>query len=139
MALSPEERKKIYEEEKARIEARESLERERRNASSETSTGLMPNVASLLCYVGGWITGIIFFILEQKNEDVRFHAAQSIIVFGIYTIVTIVLSWIPFIGWILQSILGIIAFILWIVLMVKAVQGSKYKLPWAGDLAEKNS
>jgi uncharacterized membrane protein len=136
MALSPEERRKIYEEEKARIEARESFERERKDASSETSTGLLPNVASLLCYVGGWISGIIFFVLEQKNTDVRFHAAQSIIVFGILTIVGTVLGLIPVIGNAFSAIVGIIAVILWVILMVKAYNGEKYRIIWAADIAD---
>jgi len=136
MALSPEERRKIYEEEKARIEARESLEREKKQASSDTSTGLMPNVASLLCYVGGWISGIIFFILEQRNMDIRFHAAQSIIVFGILTITGTILSLIPVIGNAFSAIIGIIAVILWVVLMVKAYNGERYRIIWAGDIAD---
>ncbi len=136
MSLSPEERRKIYEEEKARIEAREHLERERKNASSETSTGLMPNVASLLCYVGGWISGIIFFVLEQKNEDVRFHAAQSIIVFGTLSIAGWILGLIPIFGNAFSAIIGIIAVILWVILMVKAYGGERYRILWAADIAD---
>ena len=98
----------------------------------KTSTGLEENVAGLLCYVLGWITGIIFLIIEPTNKFVRFHAFQSIIVFAILTVANIIFTWIH-IGW----IIGIIGFILWIVLMVMAVQGKKYKLPWAGNLAEK--
>lgn len=136
MALSPEERRKIYEEEKARIEARESLERERKDASSETSTGLLPNVASLLCYVGFWISGIIFFILEQKNTDVRFHAAQSIIVFGTLSIAGTILGLIPVIGNAFSAIIGIIAVILWVILMVKAYNGERYRVVLAADIAD---
>ncbi|MBN2076135.1 MAG: hypothetical protein JW762_11350 [Dehalococcoidales bacterium] len=136
MSLSPEERRKIYEEEKARIEARESLEREKRDASSETSTGLLPNVASLLCYVGGWISGIIFFVLEQKNADVRFHAAQSIIVFGTLTVAGTILGLIPVIGNAFSAIIGIIAVILWVILMVKAYNGERYRVVWAADIAD---
>jgi uncharacterized membrane protein len=67
---------------------------------------------------------------------------QSIITFGAFTLLSIILSifsWIPYIGilfWILNIIIGILAFVLWIVLMVKAYQGEKYKLPVAGDMAE---
>ena len=106
---------------------------------AKTSTGLEENVAGLLCYLVGWITGLIFILIEKDNKFVRFHAMQSIIVFGIYTVVVLILRFIPVVGWIISTILGIIAFILWIILMVKAAQGNKYKLPWAGDLAEKNS
>jgi uncharacterized membrane protein len=103
----------------------------------KTSTGLEENVAGLLCYVAGWISGIVFLILEKENQFVRFHAMQSIVVFGALTLASIVFSFIPVIGWIVGWLLGVAAFILWIVLMLKAYQGQKYKLPWAGDFAEK--
>lgn len=106
-------------------------------SKEKTDTGLEPNIAGLLCYVLGWVTGIIFLILEKKNEFVRFHAIQSIVVFGAVTIITFILSWLWLFGLVLNSIIGVISFILWIVLMVKAYQGQRYKLPWAGDFAEK--
>jgi uncharacterized membrane protein len=136
MALTPEERKKIYEEEKARIEVREQIERERGRTSGATSTGLKPNVAALLCYAGWWITGIIFFVLEQKNSWVRFHAAQSILVFGTISVTGLVLGWIPFIGTPMATIVTFIGFIFWIILMLKAYHGEKYKVGWAGEIAE---
>jgi uncharacterized membrane protein len=107
--------------------------------AKKTSTGLDENVAGLLCYVVGWITGIIFLVLEKDNKFVRFHAIQSICVFGLFTAIEIVFGWIPFIGWVVNSIVGVIAFILWILLMVKAYQGQKWKLPWAGNFAEKKA
>ncbi len=103
----------------------------------KTSTGLAENVAGLLCYVLGWISGIVFILIEPKNKFVRFHAFQSIIVFGIITLIGIVFNPIPFIGGFIGWITSVIGFILWILLMVMASQGKKYKLPWAGDLAEK--
>ena len=105
----------------------------------KTSTGLTENVAGLLCYVLGWISGIAFILLEKENKFVRFHAIQSIIVFGVLTIAMIILSWIPVIGFVLGWIIWVIGLILWIVLMVQAYQGVKYKLPWAGDFAEKRA
>ena len=95
----------------------------------KTSTGLPENVAGLLCYVLGWVSGLVFILIEQENKFVRFHAMQSIIVFGVITI----LSWIPFLSW----VIWLVGFVLWIVLMVKAFQGERFKLPWAGNLAEK--
>lgn len=106
---------------------------------AKTSTGLEENVAGLLCYVLGWISGLVFFLIEKENKFVRFHALQSIIVFGILSIASLVLSYIPFIGGILSFLVSVLALILWIVLMVKAYQGEKFKLPWAGDVAEKNA
>jgi len=100
---------------------------------AKTSTGLDDNVAGLLCYVLGWISGTVFILIETENKFVRYHAMQSIIVFGILTVAGIILNFVPYIGWLVPAI----SFILWVVLMVKAYQGAKYKLPWAGNLAEK--
>jgi uncharacterized membrane protein len=104
---------------------------------AKTSTGLTENVAGLLCYVLGWISGLVFFLIEKENKFVRFHALQSIIVFGVLFVAGFIIGWIPIIGWIIKWLICVLAFILWIVLMVKAYQGEKYKLPWAGNLAEK--
>ncbi len=103
----------------------------------KTSTGLTENVAGLLCYVLGWISGLVFILIEQENKFVRFHAMQSIVVFGALTIASAVLGWIPLIGASFAWIISVIGFILWIVLMVKAYRGTKFKLPWSGNLAEK--
>ena len=103
----------------------------------KSSTGLDENIAGLLCYVLGWISGIVFLLLEQENKLVRFHAIQSIAVFGVLNIAGIILGWIPVVGAAFVAIIGILGFILWIVLIVKTYQGSKFKLPWAGDFAEK--
>ena len=104
---------------------------------AKTSTGLEENIAGLLCYVLGWISGLVFFLIEKENKFVRFHAMQSIIVFGTLCVAGIILGWIPFIGWLIKWLISVLALVLWIVLMVKAYQGQKYKLPWAGNLAEK--
>ena len=105
----------------------------------KSSTGLDENVAGLLCYVLGWVSGLVFVLLEQKSKFVRFHAVQSSYVFGTLTIAAIVLGWIPLIGQVLYWLISVLGLILWIVLMVKAYQGVKYKLPWAGKLAEKRA
>ena len=111
----------------------------------KTSIGLTENVAGLLCYVLGWISGLVFLLLEQENKFVRFHAVQSIVTAGALTIISIALSilgMMPFLGVLFDIanwMLGALAFVLWIVLMIKAFQGTKYKLPWAGDFAEKRS
>jgi len=137
MDLSPEERKRIYEEEKARIEAEEEARKTEEIEQGVSATGLEPNVAGLLCYLGVWITGIVFLIIERNNRYVRFHAIQSIVVFGALSIANIFLAWIPYVGWLFGTAIGILGFVLWIVLMVKAYRGERYKVLWAGDLAEK--
>jgi uncharacterized membrane protein len=103
----------------------------------KTSTGLNENTAGLLCYVLGWVSGIVFLLLEQENKFVKFHAVQSIIVFGALSVVNGVFGWIPVLGLIVGIISGILAFVLWILLMVKASQGERYKVKWAGDYAER--
>jgi uncharacterized membrane protein len=107
--------------------------------TKKTGSGLDQNLAGALCYVLTWLTGIIFLVIEKDNKFVRFHAVQSIVVFGAITILQIILWIIPFIGWIIAILLSIVTFILWIFLMYKAYQGQTYKLPIAGNIAEKNS
>ena len=103
----------------------------------KSSTGLDENVAGLLCYVLGWISGLVFILIEQQSKFVRYHAIQSIYIFGTITVVAIVLGWIPVIGQVISGLLGLLGFVLWIFLMIRAYQGAKPKILWAGDLAEK--
>ena len=103
----------------------------------KSSTGLDENIAGLLCYVLGWVSGIVFLILDQENKFVKFHAVQSIIIFGVLSVLNGLLGWIPVFGLIVGIISGILAFVLWILLMVKASQGERYKIKWAGDYAER--
>ena len=104
---------------------------------SDTSTGLQQNVAGVLCYVLGWVSGIVMLILEPNNKFVKFHAFQSILSFGAIFVVIMIFSWIPVVGVIVSSLVGALAFILWIVMMVVASQNKYYKLPFVGDYADK--
>jgi uncharacterized membrane protein len=118
--------------------------------SDHQQSGLSENLAALLSYVLGWITGLIFFILD-KRPYVRFHAAQSVVVFLGLHILRAVLGAIFGVGWwfggvgdwgiftvnaLLLNLLSMLSLVLWIVLMVKAFQGVRFKLPLAGDIAE---
>jgi len=105
----------------------------------KTSTGMQANLAALLSYLVGFISGIVFYLIEKDNKFVRFHAMQSIIVFGFLFVLGFILPFIPFLGWMLMPFLWIFNVVLWILLMVKAYQGERFKLPIAGDIAEKNS
>jgi len=135
MELTPEERRRIYEEEKTRLEEEQRARRESRQEGGGT-TGLEPGVAGLLCYLGMWVTGIIFLVLEQKNKFVRFHAAQSVVVFGTLGILSAVLRFMPYAGQFFSAAFGVLIFILWLVLMVKAYRGEYYRLPVAAEVAE---
>lgn len=101
-----------------------------------SSTGLDPKVAGLLCYLLGFITGIIFLVLEKQSRFVKFHAMQSIAVSVVLIALNLIFSIIPVIGWLLSIILSPVGFILWIALMLLALQGKTFKLPFIGDWAE---
>lgn len=106
------------------------------------------NVAGTLCYAVGWITGLIFLLVD-KRPYVRFHAAQSIVVFGGLHIILIAMGmffgfsllaagWAGFsIGWAFYGLIELLTLILWILLMVKAYKRERFRVPFAADLAEK--
>lgn len=50
-------------------------------------TGLDPRVAAVVAYSAWWITGLAFLSLEKSDPSVRFHAAQSVVVFGLASVV----------------------------------------------------
>ena len=105
------------------------------------STGMEPKAAALLSYLLGFITGIVFFIIEKDNKFVRFHAMQSIVVFGGLFVLRIALiavfALMPGAMYALATLISLAGFILWVLLMVKAYQGEYFKLPLVGDFAEK--
>jgi uncharacterized membrane protein len=116
---------------------------------SPTETGLSENVAGLLCYVLGWITGLIFLLID-KRPFVRFHAAQSLVTFGALHIISIILtmvfigggffggSWSVFGFWsAIRGIIGLVSLILWIVCMIKAYQHERFRVPIAADFADR--
>jgi len=120
--------------------------------SPETSTGLAPNIAGLLCYIGLWISGIVFLVIEKRSKSVRFHAWQSIMTFGILSVAQIVISRIVVaigaatfsfgliaVAGILSTIILVLMTILWIILMIQAWNGKMWKLPWVGNWAEKQA
>jgi len=100
---------------------------------AEKGTGLAKNTAAALCYVLGWVTGLVFLLVEKEDKFVRFHAMQSVVTFGILTVAYFV----PLIGWILSPFIMIVCFVLWLVLIVKAYQGEEFELPVVGKLARR--
>lgn len=106
--------------------------------SGPTASGLDPNVAGALAYALGWITGIVFLMTEPANKFVRFHAMQSTIVFAALSVVSILLpAIVPILGMLVVVFLVVPASaVLWLILMFKAYQGERFKLPFAGDMAE---
>jgi uncharacterized membrane protein len=112
-------------------------------AVAVSSDGLAENVAGLLCYVLGWLTGIIFLLID-KRPFVKFHAAQSIVIFGGLTVLRIGLGIVMSNGGLvgfglwaaISAALGIVGLVLWILLMFKAYQHELFKVPIAAGIAE---
>ena len=112
-------------------------------APAASSEGLAENVAGLLCYAVGWLTGIIFLLID-KRPFVKFHAAQSIVVFGALMILRIGFGIVMGIGgfvgfglWAMVSmVIGLLTVILWILLMVKAYQHELFRVPIAAPIAD---
>jgi uncharacterized membrane protein len=124
--------------------------------AGKSSTGLDENIAALLTYVFGWVSGLIFFLLEKDSKLVRFHAMQSIL-FNVFVAVLCFAGWIVTIVLvliasqlpdILGTLVGLLATLVWVILgaglligwilcLVRAYQGKFFKLPVIGNLAEK--
>jgi uncharacterized membrane protein len=122
----------------------------------KSSTGLDENVAALLSYVFGWISGLIFFLVEKTSRLVRFHAMQSILLNVCIVVVAIVLGivisiLVLILGQVSSALAGIASILsflfwlafglgtlgIWVLCLVKAYNRQMYKLPFIGDMAEK--
>ncbi len=124
--------------------------------TGKSSTGLEANLAALLSYVFGWLSGLIFLLIEKDSKLVRFHAMQSILLnvccavvaFVLWIVMFILLMVVSQISGSLSTILGLLftlvwlAFsvgilIAWVMCLIKAYQSQFFKLPIIGDFAEK--
>ena len=126
--------------------------------TTKSSTGLDDNIAALLSYIFGWVSGLIFFIMEKDSRLVRFHAMQSILLNAVALVVGIAL-WIAWaavaivgaminesLGALFGFLFGLLIFLFYILLfvgmilcLVKAYQRQYFKLPVIGNFAEKFS
>ena len=126
--------------------------------TNKSSTGLDENVAALLSYIFGWLSGLIFFLMEKDSRLVRFHAMQSILLNVAALILGFVLWFLWVFGVIISAsinetlgslvglVLGLLLFVFWVGLLiavvlclVKAYQKQYFKLPVIGNFAEKFS
>lgn len=103
---------------------------------SSSSTGLPDNIAKFLAYVFGWISGLGIFFFEKQDQSVRFHGAQSIVLFGSLTVLNIFLPIIPAFGPLIMVILAPISLILWLVLMAMSLAGNAPRLPVVANFAD---
>lgn len=116
--------------------------------SGPTSTGVDARLSALLCYTAWWLSGLIFLFIEQEHREVRFHAAQSLVLFGGFSILIALLS-VFSIGMLMVSSAAfqasrvllygvwIAAVAVWLVLMYRTYQGTTWRVPVAGSLAER--
>ena len=112
--------------------------------TSAATAGLQENVAGLLCYLLGWLSGLIFLLID-KRPFVRFHAAQSIVIFGFLFLLRLVFSF-GFMGggfsglfslwWMISGLLSLVTLVAWIVLMISAYQGKMFEVPVAAGIAK---
>lgn len=125
--------------------------------ASTTNTGLEENAAAALSYVLGWITGIVMYFVEPDDESIRFHAAQSIVVFGGFSVLVLVIGFLSavisglaaaggmgvgvFFG-LFSMIMSLISFVIWIAglglwlyLLVRTYQGQDPRVPVAAGIA----
>ena len=100
-----------------------------------SSTGLDESMAGLFCYMFGFVTGIIFLIVEKESRFVKFHAMQSTITFLGVFVILVVFGWIPLLG----TLIWIGSLVLWLFLMVNALRGKEYELPLVGRMASEKA
>ena len=106
--------------------------------SEKSSLGIDVNITAVLTYVLGFFTGIAFLVLEKENKFIRFHAMQSVLIFAFITVIKMALSVIPVLGALISIfLLWPATVLLWLLLMYKAYNNEKFKLPIFGDIAEK--
>lgn len=102
----------------------------------KTELGLEENIEGALAYLLGFVSGIILYFIEEKNDFIRFHAFQSTVMFLGLFIISVILGFIPILGTIIRIIVGLAAFIAWLIGMIKAYKGELYKFPIVGEMAE---
>jgi len=116
--------------------------------TERSSTGLDANIAAALSYFFGLLSGAVFFAIETDSRFVKFHAMQSmlasvaaIVIWIVYTVLASILAYIPVLGWLVMLLLwaGLALGMLgvWLFSMFKAFQGERFKLPFIGEVAEK--
>ena len=116
--------------------------------SDTTSTGVDARLASVLCYAGWWITGLVFLFAERRHAGVRFHAAQSIVVFGALSIALLLSGGASAVAFFVAAptfqlvqtfgyLLWLAAAVLWLYLLLTAWRGDTFQVPLAADLARR--
>lgn len=104
---------------------------------TKSSTGLDANIAGMLCYILGWLTGLVFLLIEKDSEFVKFHARQALALFGLLTVAGIIAPVLPVVGALLSKIIAAVSFVAWVLMLIFAFQGKEVRVPIAADIADK--
>ncbi len=83
---------------------------------------------TVLAYVLGWLGGLIFLFVGKDDPDIKWNAAQSLLIFGGLTIVIIVLGFIPVIG-VIGILVWLVGFIYWVIFLIQSLQGNGQRIP----------
>jgi uncharacterized membrane protein len=113
---------------------------------NDTSTGVDARLSSMLCYAGWWVTGLVFLFAERRHAAVRFHAAQSLVVFGALSVALFLCGGASAVALVvatstfqtlqaLGNAIWLVAVLLWLFLLIKTWQGETWRVPIAADLA----
>ena len=96
-----------------------------------------PRRWAALSYAVGLISGAIVLWAEKSDSYVRFHAWQSVLAFAAAAAISMLLPTVPVVGdWgVIRAAFRVSVIVLYVFLIVKALQGERYKLPLIGDLA----
>jgi uncharacterized membrane protein len=96
-----------------------------------SAAGSNKKTYTILAYLFGWITGLIFLFVGKDDPDVKWNAANSVVVFGGLSIILVVVGLIPIVQ-ILAIPLWIVGFIYWVIFMIQALQGTGQRIPAPG-------
>lgn len=102
----------------------------------QSSTGLQQHIANFIAYLFGWISGLLILFVEKDDQQVRFHGAQSVTIFGTLTVLNILLPFIPAVGPLLLALLAPVTLLAWIVMMVMSLLGAAPRVPIVKNFAE---
>ncbi len=96
--------------------------------------GLEPNVAAGLAYLFCLLGGIVMLVGGGTNRFVKWAAAQSIVIWAFYFILSFVLSFIHL--WLLYPILWILALVVWLWTTISAFQGKEVRVPGIDSITQ---
>lgn len=102
------------------------------------------NLVAAISYLFGFVTGFVILLIEKDDKYVRFHATQSLLLFGavfvLNILINLILSPIDFLGVVttlLSAIISVVTIAAWAYSMFQAFNGKVYKWPFFGPWAEK--